>query len=531
MNDWRIRSLRNAVLLVCGVVPIFAQTVERNSFVIPAAKHDLSLPLAEMAKHAVPTRQRGEMPEPKRKHYLSAGKIDPAVQQQFLRDVSTTNLLSFDGMTSNVSGDAVPPDTNGSAGSTEFVEIVNVSFEVFDKSTGTVLLGPTPIAAIWSGFGGPCASKTASTDPVVLWDKGAQRWLITQLAFTFTHDYLCAAVSATSDATGKYYRYAFNQGSNFSDYPKYSVWTDAYYSTANIYSGSSFLGAQPCALDRNSMLSGGNASVICFPPNSADYGFLPSDFDGTTAPPHGEPAHYIDLGNTTNQLAEYDFHVDFANSTNSTFTGPNNIAVPNFVLLCDEGNNFACIPQPSPGELVDSLSGLLMFRLAYRNFGDHESMVVAHAVAPGSGSTATSANRWYELRATPPGSAFTLYQSGTYQHPTISLWTPSIAMDKQGNIAMGMSASSTSVKPSIAYTGRVPGEPLGQMEAPSVVVVGSAVQTDGGNRWGDYSGMSIDPTDDCTFWYSQEYYNQANGGGASSDWTTRVVSFKFSSCK
>jgi hypothetical protein len=531
MNNWKTRTFTTTALLLLGAISAFPQTVERDSFVIPAFKHDVSAPLSEMAKHAAPTQRRTEMLEPKRKHYVSAGAVDPVVQQKFLPNVSTTNLLSFDAMTATVSGGAIPPDTNGSVGSTQFVEIVNVAFEVFDKATGNVVLGPTPITAIWSGFGGACETSPGG-DPVVLWDKAAQRWLVTQLAFTFTDDYQCVALSTTSDATGSYYRYAFKEGPNLSDYPKYSVWADAYYSTANIYSTNAFLGARPCALDRNSMLSGGNANTICFPPNPANYGFMPSDFDGTTAPPSGEPAHYVDLGNTTNELTDYDFHVDFTNPKNSTFTGPNNITVPNYVLLCDDGNIFACIPQPSPGEKIDSLSGLLMFRLAYRNFGDHESMVIAHSVKPGNGSTATAANRWYELRATPPGSAFTLYQAGTYQDPTISLWMASIAMDKDGNIAMGMSATNTTnVKPSIAYTGRVPSDPLGKMEAPSVIEIGSAVQVDGGNRWGDYSSMSIDPADDCTFWYAQEYYKKANGGSSSNDWTTHINSFKFNSCK
>ena len=523
-------KLWTVILTFIFLPGLSAENVQGNPIVIPATRHDVSLPLYQMAKHAPPATKPIEMLEPKRKHYVSAGSFDPVVQHEFLPNVSTTDLLNFDAMTASVSGGAIPPDTNGSVGSTQFVEIVNVALAVFDKASGKVVLGPTPITAVWSGFGGPCETS-AGGDPVVLWDKAAQRWLITELAFTFSDDYQCVAVSTSSDATGNYYRYAFDEGPNLTDYPKYSVWADAYYTTANIYSNK-FLGARPCALDRAAMLSGGNAHAICFPPNPANYGFLPSDLDGSTAPPAGEPAHYVDLGNMTNQLTEYDFHVDFANPKNSTFTGPNNITVPNFVLLCNDGGNFACIPQPSPGEKVDSLSGLLMFRLAYRNFGDHESMVVAHSVKPGSGSTATSANRWYELRATPPGSAFKLYQAGTYQHPTISLWMASIAMDKQGDIAMGMSATNTTnVKPSIAYTGRVPGDPLGKLEAPSVVVVGNAVQVDGGNRWGDYSSMSLDPADDCTFWYAQEYYNKANGGSASSNWTTRLVSFKFNSCK
>jgi hypothetical protein len=530
MCNWKVPAVLSVAIFLITLLPALAENVQRNAFVIPASHHDVSVPLSEMAKRPLHPVRPVEMLEPKRKHYISAGKIDPAVQQEFLPNVSTTGLLNFDAMTSTQGGGAIPPDTNGSVGSTQFVEIVNVALEVFDKTTGNVIMSPTPITALWSGFGGPCETS-AGGDPVVLWDKAAQRWLVTQLAFTFTDDFQCVAVSTSADATGSYNRYAFDEGPDLSDYPKYSVWTDAYYTTANIY-GNTFLGARPCALDRASMLSGGPANAICFPPNPNNFGFLPSDFDGSTPPPTGAPAHYVDLGNLTNELTEYDFHADFVNPKNSTFTGPHNITVPNFVLLCDDGNNFACIPQPAPGEKVDALSGLLMFRLAYRNYGDHESMVVAHSVAPGNGSTATSANRWYELRATPPGSAFKLYQAGTYQHPTISLWMASIAMDKVGNIAMGMSATNTTnVKPSIAYTGRVPGDPLGKMEAPTVVVVGNAVQVNGSNRWGDYSSMSIDPSDDCTFWFAQEYYNKANGGTSSSDWTTRLTSFKFNTCK
>jgi hypothetical protein len=456
--------------------------------------------------------------------------IDPVVQQEVLPSVSTTQLLSFDGVTGNQGG-AIPPDTNGSVGSTQFVEITNVVYEVFDKTTGKVVLGPTAIHTIWQGFGGPCASVDGG-DPVILWDKLAQRWLVTQLSFSNTESFLCVAVSTGPDATGSYNRYAYSTGANLPDYPKYAVWPDAYYTTHNLYGPTSFLGAEPCALDRTAMLAGGKAAMICITPNPANFGFLPSDLDGSTLPPSGAPNHYVELGNLTNQLNEFDFHVDFTNPKNSTFTGPNTISVPNYVLLCNDGGNFACVPQPSPGEKVDSLSGLLMFRLAYRNFGDHEAMVVAHAVKPGPSSSATVATRWYELRSTPPGSTFALYQSGTFQNKADNLWMASVAMDKQGNIAMGMSVdSSTTLDTSILYTGRVPTDPLGKMEAPHLVVKGSAVQVNGGNRWGDYSSMSIDPSDDCTFWYAQEYYNKKNGGTQSSDWTTHLVSFKFNGCQ
>ncbi len=524
------------ILLNAFVISAAAQDSAKSQSrprVIQEIKNDVSLPLTEMVRNAPPERpsmlEKGEHRAPKGFFHAVPGG-DQALQQTILPPVSTTQILSQDAIT-GAQGGAIPPDTNGSVGGTQFVEITNVVYDVFDKTTGKLLLGPTPIHTIWQGFGGPCSNSDGG-DPVVLWDKMAQRWLVTQLGFGSTSDLLCVAVSATSDATGSYYRYSFSTGANLPDYPKYSVWPDAYYTTHNLYSATAFLGAEPCAFDRASMLAGGKANMICFTPNPNNFGFLPSDLDGTTLPPTGAPNHYVELGNLTNELSEYDFHVDFTNPKNSTFTGPNNVTVPNYVLLCNDGGNFACVPQPSPGEKVDSLSGLLMFRLAYRNFGDHEALVVAHAVAPGSGSSATVATRWYELRATPVGGKFALFQSGTYQNKADNLWMASVAMDKVGNIAMGASFdNSTTLDTGIMYTGRVPSDPLGMFEAPHVVVKGSAVQVSGGNRWGDYSSMSVDPSDDCTFWYSQEYYNKANGGAKSSDWTTHLVSFKFNTCQ
>jgi hypothetical protein len=356
---------------------------------------------------------------------------------------------------------------------------------------------------------------------VVLWDKLAQRWFVSQLGDSNTGPtFRCIAISASTDATGSYYRYGFVSRKDFTDYPKYGVWPDAYYGTSNVPEG-----AEPCAFDRAAMLKGKPASVICFKPNSANFGFLPSDLDGTSLPPSGEPNHYVELGSQTNQLVEYDFHADFAHPKNSTFTGPHVIDVPNYVAI----NCFFCVPQPPPGEKLDDLFGYLMFRLAYRNFGDHESMVVAHAVAPGKGSSAIVATRWYELRST--GGAFSLYQSGTYQSARENLWMASIAMDKAGDIAMGMNAASKDLDTSVWYAGRVPSDPLGKLGTPTVAVKGSAVQVSGTHRWGDYSTMSVDPADDCTFWYTQEFYNKKVGGPVSSNFSTHIVSFRFPDCR
>jgi hypothetical protein len=465
----------------------------------------------------------GQRPNP----FISTStKLDPVAQQEHLRDVNTTNLLNFDGQ---IHDGVAPPDTNGSVGGTQFVQTVNLTYAVYDKTTGATILGATPMASLWSGFGGICQTGPNYSDPVVLWDKMAQRWFNSIIAFnsTLTSSSICLAVSTSSDATGSYNRYAFSFGTTLPDYPKYSVWPDAYYLNVNAFgsAGTVFLGAEPCALDRSKMLTGAAATAVCFTPQPLDYSFLPGDLDGATLPPSGEPNPFVELWDATT-LHMFTFHVDFLNTNNSTFTGPTSITVRNWTQIC--ATTRACIPQPSPGELVDSIGNRLMFRLAYRNFGDHETLVATHTVKPGAGSTATAATRWYELRANTVGSNnYTLFQGGTFQHPKISLWMASIAMDKVGDIALGASASSTTVMPSVVYTGRTPTDPKNKMESPFVVVKGTGVQTSTFNRWGDYSSMAIDPSDDCTFWYTQEYYKTTG----SFNWNTRINSFKFPGCQ
>jgi len=517
-------SLLVATVCILLWIPTFAQEVQTNPQVRYDLKHDVSAPLRELARTAEPIRHDGgPMLEPKRNLGLTVGLPgeDTAVQEEVFPLVLTKKILGFNGMYGYEAGGYYPPDTNGAIGASQYVQITNVAYQVFDKTTGKSLLGPVYINTIWKGFGGECEQYNGG-DPIVLWDKVAQRWLVSQLEYTGA-TWVCIAVSTGADATGSYNRYAYTFGAVLPDYPKYSVWPDAYYLSVNAFGNGA---AEPCAFDRTAMLAGKTAAQICFAPNNNNFSFLPSDVDGATQPPSGAPAHFVELGNSTNQLTYWDFHVDFAHPKKSTFTGPNNISVPSYSLACGGG---ACIPQPSGGELVDSLGDRLMYRNAYRNFGDHESMVFTHSVGPGSGSKAASAVRWYELRATPPGSTFTLYQSGTYQNKTQSLWMASTAMDKQGNMALGMSASSTSLDPSVWYTGRLSTDPLGKMESSKIAVKGSAVQKNGGSRWGDYSAMQIDPADDCTFWYTQEYYNKKHAGDA--NWSTYVVAFEFNACQ
>ena len=337
-----------------------AQTVAANPRVIQELKHDVSPPLRDLAPsvQANATADRQALVARPTGPALANSQPDPVAQQLTAALSGVSTVLNFDGQSANDNRNLlgfafVPPDTNGAVGATQFVQIVNVTLAVYDKGTGTVLLGPETINTIWKGFGGPCEAGNGG-DPVVLYDQLAGRWLVSQLQFnsSFTSFQQCVAVSNTSDATGRYHRYAFDFGANLPDYPKFGVWPDAYYYTANTFAplgGTfSFLGAQACAFDRAAMLTGRSATVICFqnPPSIAS--LLPSNLDGSTLPPAGQPNFFVDIADSSD-LNIFQFHVDFANPANSTFTGPVLITVAPFSEVCPFAVNRACIQEPTPG--------------------------------------------------------------------------------------------------------------------------------------------------------------------------------------
>jgi hypothetical protein len=434
-----------------------------------------------------------------------------------------TTGASFDGLGQGFSGPGgsfsvtgVPPDPNSAVGGTQVVEIVNTGFAVFSK-TGTVQYGPANTNTLFSGFGGPCQS-TNDGDGIVRYDSLASRWVITQFANVQTSGpfYECVAVSTSSDATGSWNRYAY-QYPNFPDYPKLSVWPDAYYITYNLFNagGTAFLGAESCAMNRSAMLNGTAATQQCFTTSNSYGGILPADVDGTTTPPAGASNLQVALGTTNTTLAYWKFHVDWSNPANTTFSGPSTLTVASYTPACD-----SCIPA-SGGHTLDSLSDRLMFRLAYRNFGDHQALVTSHSVTAGS----SVGERWYEFRLDGSGNP-SVFQQGTYAPDSTYRWMGSIAMDKVGNIGLGYSDSSSSTHPSIRITGRLAGDPAGTMtQGETTLVTGAGSQTTY-SRWGDYTSMSVDPTDGCTFWYTDEY-EPANGNF---NWKTRNASFTLPNC-
>ncbi len=442
---------------------------------------------------------------------------DPVLQRTVGPPTPTVGI-SFEGLGNKQYGftpNAAPPDTNGAVGATQYVQWVNESFAVFNKSTGTLVAGPTAGNTLWSGFGGGCESNNDG-DPIAIYDKIANRWVMSQFSVSTTPYLQCIAVSTTSDATGTYNRYSF-QYNNFDDYPKMGVWPDAYYETFNMFNNSNaFVGSDACAYDRNAMLAGSSATQICFQQGSSVGGLLPSDFDGTALPPAGSPNYMLYF--STNSLKLYRFHVDFATPANSTFTGPATISVAAFSPLCGGGT---CVTQPGTTTRLDSLADRLMYRLAYRNFGTHESLVVNHSVVANSGGGI----RWYEIQN--PSGTPSLAQQGTFAPDSNFRWMGSIAMDQAGNLAVGYSVSNGStIHPSIAYAGRLASDPSGTLGAEVNVITGTGSQNAGLTRWGDYSAMTVDPVDDCTFWYTQEYMKTTG----SFNWNTRIANFKFPGC-
>ena len=353
------------------------------------------------------------------------------------------------------------------------------------------------------------------------YDKAAARWVFTKHAFNSGGPYYeCVAVSTTSDATGTYNLYAYQLPNFFPDYPKLGVWPDAYYLTIDELDPQTFAyaGVLVCALDRNSMLTGAAAPAQCFQLDTGvGHSLLPSDLDGSTPPPSGSPNYFMNLG--SNSLNVWQFHVDWLTPANSTFTGPVNLPVAPIALPCSKGN--VCIPQANTTQRLDSVGERLMYRLAYRNFGAYESIVVNHSIATGTGNVGV---RWYEIR-NPAGNPPDLYQQGTFAPDTNFRWMGSIAMDSAGDIALGYSVSSSSMAPAIRYTSRLATDALGTFAGENSIIEGGGSEQ-GSNRWGDYSSMSVDPVDDCTFWYTNQYL-QTTG---SANWTTRIASFSIPAC-
>lgn len=447
-----------------------------------------------------------------------AGAEDPVLQKAYGPPVAVTQGIDFNGIPSP---GYVPSDSNLAVGPNDIVEVVNVQFAVYSK-TGTTLAGPTNILSLFSPLGGVCTDTFG--DPIVLYDRAADRWLISIIGSPNGSDASeCVAVSQTNNPAGAYYLYGYSFGANLNDYPKLSTWATAsngaYLATYNIFQNfSNFIGADICGFDRTKMLAGNStAKQLCVMTPSDEFGYLPSDMDGPTPPVDGTPGLFITWqNNSPGQLYLRKLTLNFASST-ATLSSPTTISVANDTLACGDGGQ--CVPQQGTSQTLDTLGDRMMYRFAIRHFADHDRAVVNHAVANGS----SVAVRWYELYD--PAGSVTLNQQGTFAPDATFRWMASLAEDQNQDIGLGFSTASSSLNPGIRFTGRVPGDPLGTMESEATILTGTGSQT-GSDRWGDYTAMVVDPSDDCTFWYVDQF-QPVNG---TFDWNTNIASFAFNSC-
>jgi hypothetical protein len=512
------------LLLLAALVPLATQgqTFSPTSVQKPVY-FDVSPPLRDMIKLDESTMETSwkngvvqnwfNFKNPKSPNDPNAPFSDPGLQNYFGPLTTDTTIQNFEGLSG---GSYIPPDTDGDIGPNHYFQVVNCSFAISNK-TGSKILGPMANSSVWSGM----PNNSNDGDAVILYDENADRWMFSQFSlpnFPNGPFFQMVAISQTPDPTGSWYRYQY-QFTAMPDYPKLGVWQDGYYMSCNRFSAGStyYIGTGAAAFNRAKMLVGDpTAEMVYFtlPSSNEAHSLLPSDCDGSF-PPAGTPNYFTYLyRDSPNHLGILEFHADWTTPSNSTFGNLLSLPVTSFNWDLGQG-----ISQKGTSVKLSTLSDRLMFRLQFRKFNDHWSMVCNHSVNTGSN---VAGIRWYELRKTT--GAWSIYQQGTYSPDNHSRWMGSMAMDSAGNIAIGYSVSSSSLYPSIRYCGRLNGDPLNQMTVNERRIIdGGGCQTSSSRRWGDYSGMRVDASCPTTFWYTTEYYSTT----AESSWKTRVASFSF----
>jgi len=550
------------------VVPAGAATDQQGNGPTPTFKNAVAFDVSPPLRNLAAARRVTPEPGPLREVRPDRGPVaedqgfsgDGALQSGAGAATIPGTGANFEGLSNqdnfNIFGFRVnPPDPNGDVGPNHYVEMVNLVFGVYDK-TGNLLLGPVDTGALWAGFAVPDCTDP-SGDPIVLYDQFADRWLLSQFTTSgFDNPNLpfwnCVAVSTSGDPTGSYYRYAFETENFqfFPDYPKYGVWTDSYVITTREFGPAGEYGIGVYGLEKNKMLRGQPARAVSFfidgnnpalLPLIGD-GLLPADIDGSQKPSGNAVIPLVGTqddgafyGASSDALNIWDLEVKWRSTPTASLNFAAQLPVAPFdsIFPCAPTSARDCLPQPgiaNPNQYLDILSYRQRptWRLAYRNFRDYETLVTNQSVEAMPGVAGV---RWYEIRRT--GNTYSLYQQGTYAPADgVHRWMGSAAQDRNGNMAIGYSVvNGVDVFPGIRYTGRLAGDPLGQMTlGEGVIANGTGVQTTFNSRWGDYTSMNIDPTDDCTFWYVNEYYTAAGQASSAAGWQTRIASFKLPDC-
>jgi hypothetical protein len=447
---------------------------------------------------------------------------------------------SFDGLDFATWGAGHPPDTNGDVGPTYYIQTINTSIGIYNKSTGTRVAAFTFNAFMSQGnFGNLCDTDNFG-DPVVLYDSFEDRWFITDFAFKVDgsgnispqHVFQCFAVSKTGDpVSGGWNFYSIEAPGGIDDYPKFGVWADGIYMSANMFgyaASASFAGTHVWALNKAQMYADEpTVQVLDFTPPSNDFTLLPANARlqaGT--PPAGTPEYFVSTWLFFNALTVYKLHVDWDKVSTSTFSGPDT------PINASSWPNQSVGNAPTPANSNDTLQIRAMAQAQYSNVGGTESLWVDHTVKRVLNGAADV--RWYQLNVTGGVVAANTAQGTTWDPDgTDSLWRymPSLAVDHNGDLAVGYSESNSTTNPAIKYAGRLAGDPVNtfsQTEQALINGTGAQLGNCGSStciRWGDYSGMALDPADGCTFWLTNEYY-VVNG----LDYHTRIGSFQFPGC-
>jgi hypothetical protein len=422
-------------------------------------------------------------------------------------------LVNIDGATVGVHSGSNPPDPTGAVGPNHYIHAYNSGFVIYDKS-GTVLLNHASLAMIWPG--------ETTGDPIVLYDRYADRFIITQ--FDASPNALLFAISQGPDPVNDgWFTYSFGTG-GFPDYPHYSIWHDAYYATVNKNTGPGF--DQVYAFERDKLLIGDPAAqIVGFEiPNVIENSVMSSmamNSVGPLLPDASLPAYVVYLQDDgwaggVDRLKIWEVDMDWVTTANSTISAP--IEIPttpydSFVAPFGTGE----VPQPGTGQRIDGITGLMSFPINYYNFGGTNSATLNFNTDVNGDNTVLGI-RWFELQET--AGVWSIAQEGTFA-PDDGLYRfmGSMSMDANGNIALAYSVANETTFPSLRYTGRWANSPANQMVLQEKTIVAGGGSMTGSNRFGDYSHMTLDPSDNTTFWFSSEYVNTTN------QWRTRISSF------